>query len=232
MRTSIQGSKMKKAIVRTLLLATTLCSASIAQTPAPSTPDVDLRIFKSPASTLYLHGERPIARITPNGLTTYAYKDGRPAIAMRTDGRYAEFKYENGKLERIDYSDGTVRRAGEKLLPSAGSRLAARGGVAPMNWASEGDDGWAGWDDDYYIQYDGADRHNGGDEGGDGGEDPDFPEEGRPHTPLQRLQCLYAASMTLQISLLQVCPIMRDQSICMGRAVDFNRRTVVWCMGG
>ena len=77
-------------IARGALLAITCCAA-VAQTPVPAT--LDLRVAATPAATTYLNGARPIARQSAKGVTSYAYKNGWPVLAVRTDGTYAEYKY-------------------------------------------------------------------------------------------------------------------------------------------
>lgn len=124
----------------TLALLASASGAAVAQTlltspaPVPTKARLDLRVETKPGATIYLNGTQPIAKRTANGVTSYAYKNGRPVIAMNSDGRYAVFKYENGQLDRIEeYSDGTMRRAGENLKPTIGGSIATRGGVSPMN---------------------------------------------------------------------------------------------------
>lgn len=219
---------MSKPFIRAMLLTAAFCTGAIAQTPAPAKP-LNLRIVKGASSTLYLDGARPIARMAPKGLTSYVYANGRRIIAMRTDGKYAHFKYENGKLDRIEYSDGTVRRAGERLTPSTGSSIAARGGAAPMNWDG---DGWGGWDDDEIIQDD--DRGGGWGGGGmyDGGGGGGFPEEAEPDNPIGRLKCLYDSARMFYVSVAEFCPYVRDQMICIGQAMNLKNEADAWCLRG
>jgi hypothetical protein len=205
-------------IARGALLAITCCAA-VAQTPVPAT--LDLRVAATPAATTYLNGARPIARQSAKGVTSYAYKNGWPVLAVRTDGTYAEYKYLNGKLDRIQYSDGTVRRAGDALSPSAGASIASRGGVSPMNYGRRWHD-----DYDYFTVSDGFGRSS------DGFGASDFPPGGLPDNPWGLVKCMYDASRTLQVSLLEVCPIMQNEGVCMGQALTLHNEAVAWCMSG
>jgi hypothetical protein len=215
---------MRTTIIRLSLLAATFCTAAVAQTSAPATPRFDLHVVNGPAATLYLDGTRPIVKKSSKGLTSYAYKHGRPAIVMHPDGSYAELKYENGKLDRIEYSDGTVRRAGDKLAPSAGASIAARGGIAPMNYGSSWDDDWG--TENYYFQYDGGGRSDGGWDGGG-----DFPRGEQPDNPWKRIKCLADAMVTLKVAFTEVCPMMRDQTVCIDQAMKLHDELINWCMG-
>jgi hypothetical protein len=208
---------MKATITPIFLLTVTVCSAAVAQTSVPATQRFDLHIVEGPAATLYLSGSRPIVKKTSKGITSYAYKDGRPAIAVHSDGTYAVFKYENGKLDHIAYSDGTMRRAGDKLAPSTGASIASRGGMVPMNYGTNWDDDWGS--ENYYYQYDGKGRWDVG-----------LPRGEEPDNPFDRMKCLADALMTLKVAILEVCPMMLDQTVCLAQALKLHNELVDFCM--
>lgn len=222
---------MSSIIKKILLVSIVLCQGVMAQTSEPGRP-LDLKITATPAGTMYLDGNRPIAKMTTRGLTGYIYDHGRMVLAVRADGRYAAFKYANGKLDHIEYSDGTVRRLGDSLAPSAGGSIAARGGSVAMAY----DDGW----EDYWADHnsginDGDDGNvgigvGGFDGGGGGGGGDGFPRDARPNNPFDRIACLAAAMRTLEVAFTEVCPMMKNQAVCIFQAMLLHDEALAFCM--
>lgn len=199
-----------------------LCHAALAQAPnAPARP-LNLQIAETRTGTLYLDGKRPLVKKSAKGLTGYAYDHGRIVLAVRSDGRYAAFKYENGKLDHIDYSDGTVRRIGAKVAPSAGGIIAARGGISPMLYDDD-------WYDDWFLENPEIIDPFGRDWLGYDGRN-DFPDGAHPKGPFERAKCLYDSLRTFEVSLKEVCPILDDHPACLAQAVQLYDEAVAFCL--
>lgn len=227
MRTSLPATKMSSIIREILLIGAVLCQAATAQTPTTTPHQVDLKTAKTPTGTFYLDGKRPLVKESAKGLTGYVYEHGRITLAVRADGRFAAYKYLNGKLDRVEYSDGAVRRIGAKVVPSAGGSIAARGGVSPMLYDDD-------WYDDLFLEHPeiidpfGPDKYGRDWSGFDGRND--FPSGAHPEGPFERAKCLYDAFRTLEVSFKEVCPILNDHPVCIKNAMQLYDEATAFCL--
>ncbi|NHZ90626.1 hypothetical protein F2P45_16600 [Massilia sp. CCM 8733] len=120
-----------------VLLASLLCviACAIAQ-PLPPTAKTGkaLRSVVVDGTTLVLDGQRLLARLSDGSSTHYFYKQGRLHNLHHSDGRFATYHYgDDGRLERIELSDGQVQRADYRagVLASIGTEAGQRLHFAP-----------------------------------------------------------------------------------------------------
>ncbi|MFB9244725.1 hypothetical protein IV454_15110 [Massilia antarctica] len=132
---------MKCLLKSSVFLFALSCLAHGAGAEPPSTAQRAggaVRTIVVGGETLVMKGERLIARLTDEQSTHYFYKEGRLSNVYRSDGRFASYDYDDDKrLERIEFSDGTVQRAVYRagilvsLDSSSGQRMIMAAAPAP-----------------------------------------------------------------------------------------------------